>query len=83
MKNSLIISGVLILLIGCGVMAQPKKEEPEKLNIPQKISIEIPNTLKPDLNSSQTYQIKKLKLIKKRGMHKDTTTLQDISELRD
>ncbi|GEM_PF-5195155 len=65
MKNSIIISGVLILLIGCGVMAQPKKEEPEKLNIPQKISIEIPNTLNPDLNSSQPYQ--KIKIDKAEG----------------
>jgi hypothetical protein len=55
---------ILFFTFGCAVMSQPEQEEPKKINLPPKVSVDIPKELNPDIDSTL---LQKIKIDKQRG----------------
>ncbi len=51
MKHVILSSTLLFLILGCGVMNNPK-EEGEQIHVPQNITIKLPNILISDNNKT-------------------------------
>jgi hypothetical protein len=56
---------VLLFLFGCAVMSNPKEEEIEKISLPPKVSVDIPDALNPDTDLTKSLQ--KIKIDKQSG----------------
>ena len=56
MKHIFILLTIVVFFIGCGLMGSSKgeTETPEKIHVPQKITVEIPTILQKTITNNQT-----------------------------
>jgi len=73
MIHKLILLSVLFISVGCGLMGQPKKDE-KGLQIPEKISVDVPKVLS---EGNITQKIEKIKVPRIEG---DATKYQKVQE---
>lgn len=69
---------VLFFTLGCAVMSQPENEEIKKIDLPPKVSVDIPKALNPDIDSTL---LQKIKIDKQRGYAKGYLNIVEYIDL--
>ena len=57
MRHIILLSVVLFLILGCGVMNSPQEEE--RIHVPQDITVKLPDILTSDNNKTNREEKKK------------------------